>query len=75
MFRPQSRNVKARVRRDYFILKVRKRIIPEFTAIGAPYDVPENSEIKIDTRGIGLRRAVQDIYLYLIREGYISNDR
>ena len=52
--------------------KARKGIIPEFTGISDPYDVPENPEIRIDTKDISPVQAAQDIYLYLIREGYIG---
>ncbi len=52
--------------------KARKGIIPEFTGISDPYDVPENPEIKIDTKDISPVQAAQEIYLYLIREGYIE---
>jgi len=52
--------------------KARKGIIPEFTGISDPYDVPENPEIRVDTKGISPVQAAQDIYLYLIREGYIG---
>jgi len=54
--------------------KARKGIIPEFTGISDPYDVPENPEIRVDTKGVSPMQAAQDIYLYLIREGYISNN-
>ena len=54
--------------------KARKGIIPEFTGISDPYDVPENPEIRVDTKGVSPMQAAQDVYLYLIREGYISND-
>ena len=54
--------------------KARKGIIPEFTGISDPYDVPEKPEIKVDTEGMTPMQAAQDIYLYLIREGYISNN-
>jgi len=53
--------------------KARKGIIPEFTGISDPYDVPENPEIRIDTVGMSPVQAAQEIYLYLIREGYIGN--
>jgi len=53
--------------------KARKGIIPEFTGISDPYDVPENPEIRVDTKDMSPMQAAQDIYLYLIREGYISN--
>ncbi|MFK5948688.1 MAG: adenylyl-sulfate kinase, partial [Methylococcales bacterium] len=52
--------------------KARKGIIPEFTGISDPYDVPENPEIRIDTKEMSPVQAAQDIYLYLIREGYIG---
>ena len=52
--------------------KARKGIIPEFTGISDPYDVPENPEIKVDTKDISPMQAAQIIYLYLIREGYIG---
>ncbi|MDT8283009.1 MAG: bifunctional sulfate adenylyltransferase/adenylylsulfate kinase [Gammaproteobacteria bacterium] len=50
--------------------KARKGIIPEFTGISDPYDVPENPEIRVDTKDVSPMQAAQDIYLYLIREGY-----
>lgn len=53
--------------------KARKGIIPEFTGISDPYDVPEDPEIRVDTKGVSPMQAAQDVYLYLIREGYISN--
>ncbi len=52
--------------------KARKGIIPEFTGISDPYDVPEKPEIRIDTVNVSPMQAAQDIYLYLIREGYIG---
>ena len=52
--------------------KARKGIIPEFTGISDPYDVPENPEIRVDTKDVSPVQAAQDIYLYLIREGYIG---
>lgn len=51
--------------------KARKGIIPEFTGISDPYDIPENPEIRIDTMSVSPVQAAQEIYLYLIREGYI----
>ena len=52
--------------------KARKGIIPEFTGISDPYDIPESPEIRIDTKDVSPVQAAQDIYLYLIREGYIG---
>ena len=34
----------------------------------------KNPEIRVDTKGMSPMQAAQDIYLYLIREGYISNN-
>ena len=52
--------------------KARKGIIPEFTGISDPYDVPENPEIRVDTVDMSPVQAAQEIYLYLIGEGYIG---
>ena len=52
--------------------KARKGIIPEFTGISDPYEIPENPEIRIDTADLTPMQAAQEIYLYLIREGYIE---
>ncbi len=51
--------------------KARKGIIPEFTGISDPYDIPESPEIRVDTESVSPVQAAQEIYLYLIREGYI----
>ena len=52
--------------------KARKGIIPEFTGISDPYEVPERAELTIDTADCTPMEAAQEIYLYLLREGYIS---
>jgi sulfate adenylyltransferase len=54
--------------------KARKGIIPEFTGISDPYEEPVNPEIRINTVDMTPMQAVQDIYLYLVREGYLSQD-
>lgn len=51
--------------------KARQGLIPEFTGISDPYEVPEAPELRIDTAGMSPREAVQEIYLYLLREGYL----
>lgn len=53
--------------------KARKGIIPEFTGISDPYEVPERPELRIDTSGKSPMQAVQEIMLYLLREGYIDS--
>ncbi len=52
--------------------KARKGIIPEFTGISDPYDVPENPELSIDTSQLAPAEAVQEIMLYLLKEGYLD---
>ena len=54
--------------------KARKGIIPEFTGISDPYEEPENPEIRINTADMTPMQAAQDIYLYLVREGYLSHE-
>ena len=55
--------------------KARQGIIPEFTGISDPYDIPESPEIRIDTSLLNPKEAAQEIYLYLLSEGYIDDDR
>jgi sulfate adenylyltransferase len=53
--------------------KARAGIIPEFTGISDPYDVPRDPEISIDTTGKSPMQAAQEIMLYLLREGYLDS--
>ena len=53
--------------------KARKGLIPEFTGISDPYEVPERPELVIDTANTSPMEAAQEIYLYLLREGYIES--
>lgn len=53
--------------------KARKGIIPEFTGISDPYELPERAEIKIDTANVSPMEAAQEIFLYLVKEGYIAS--
>ncbi len=55
-------------------VKARKGIIPEFTGISDPYEVPQNPELRIDTTHLAPMQAAQEIYLYLLREGYIDSE-
>ncbi len=52
--------------------KARKGIIPEFTGVSDPYDVPERPELEIDTSDISPMEAVQQVLLFLLKEGYID---
>jgi len=51
--------------------KARAGLIPEFTGVSDPYEVPEKSELSIDTTGLGIDEAVQQILLKLELEGYL----
>ena len=51
--------------------KARKGEIPEFTGISDPYEIPEYPELRVDTTGLSPMEAAQEIYLYLMREGYL----
>jgi len=52
--------------------KARKGLIPEFTGISDPYEVPEKPELIINTEDISPIQAAEDIHLYLVREGYVN---
>ena len=51
--------------------KARKGIIPEFTGISDPYESPEHPEIRLDTTDLSPVEAAQEIFLFLLREGYL----
>jgi sulfate adenylyltransferase len=53
--------------------KARKGLIPEFTGISDPYEVPERPELRIDTSNRSPMEAAQEIFLYLLREGYLDS--
>lgn len=51
--------------------KARAGLIPEFTGVSDPYEIPEKPELAIDTTGLGIDEAVQQILLRLEQEGYL----
>ena len=53
--------------------KARKGLIPEFTGISDPYEAPEHPQLRIDTSGRSPMEAAQEIFLYLLREGYLDS--
>ncbi len=53
--------------------KARKGLIPEFTGISDPYEAPEHAELRIDTSDLSPMQASQEIFLYLLREGFLEN--
>ncbi|MCY4286156.1 MAG: bifunctional sulfate adenylyltransferase/adenylylsulfate kinase [Thiotrichales bacterium] len=52
--------------------RARKGIIPEFTGISDPYEVPSHPEITIDTTDLTPMQAAQEIFLYLFAKGYLD---
>lgn len=51
--------------------KARAGLIPEFTGVSDPYEVPETPEVVLDTTALTVDEAVQHILLKLEREGYL----
>ena len=51
--------------------KARAGLIPEFTGVSDPYEVPESAELAIDTTSLGIEEAVQQVLLKLEHEGYL----
>lgn len=52
--------------------KARQGLIPEFTGISDPYEAPAEAEIEIDTSDYSAMEAAQEIYLHLLREGFLD---
>jgi sulfate adenylyltransferase len=52
--------------------KARQGLIPEFTGVSDPYEIPEHPELRIDTTAISPMEAAEEAYLYLVREGYLD---
>ena len=53
--------------------RARKGLIPEFTGISDPYEVPENPEIRIDTTDMSPSEAAQEIFRYLHDKEFIGS--
>jgi sulfate adenylyltransferase len=51
--------------------KARAGLIPEFTGVSDPYEVPEQPELAVDTTSLGIDEAVQQVLLKLEHEGYL----
>lgn len=52
--------------------KARAGVIKEFTGISDPYEMPENPELRIDTKDLTIDEAAQQVFLYLERQGFIG---
>jgi sulfate adenylyltransferase len=52
--------------------KARAGLLPQFTGISDPYEVPTDAEIVIDTTELSPEEAAQEIFLHLERQGFIG---
>ncbi len=52
--------------------KARRGEIPDFTGISSPYDVPADPELRIDTTGISIDAAVDQVWALLTDRGYLA---
>ncbi|MEW6356850.1 MAG: bifunctional sulfate adenylyltransferase/adenylylsulfate kinase [Planctomycetota bacterium] len=55
--------------------KARAGVIKDFTGISDPYEAPTDAEIVMDTTSEAPEECVQEIVLYLEKEGYIGPER
>jgi sulfate adenylyltransferase len=52
--------------------KARAGIIPTFTGVSDPYELPLDADVVIDTTNITPQEAAQEILLYLEKQGYLA---
>ena len=52
--------------------KARAGIIPEFTGISDPYEVPEDAELTLDTSGMAVEEAADIVLGHLVEQGYLG---
>ena len=52
--------------------KARQGIVKGFTGIDDPYEEPKDPEISIDTSHISQEESVQQVLMYLEKEGYLA---
>ncbi len=52
--------------------KARAGLVKQFTGVSDPYEVPEDAEVVIDTSIKTPNEAVEQIFVYLQRQGYIE---
>lgn len=54
--------------------KARKGIIPNFTGISDPYEIPEDADIILDTSDAEPEEEAEEILLHLKKEGYLGEE-
>jgi sulfate adenylyltransferase len=47
-------------------------MIEDFTGVSDPYEEPEDAEVRVDTAEASPEECVQEVILFLQREGYIG---
>jgi len=52
--------------------KARAGIIKEFTGVSDPYEQPEDAELAFDTTDLAPEECVQELLLFLEKEGYVG---
>ncbi len=52
--------------------KARAGILKGFTGIDDPFEIPQSSELNIDTTNISPEQAVQEVMLYLEQKGFVK---
>lgn len=54
--------------------KARQGLIPEFTGISDPYEIPADAELTLDTNELSPEQAAHRVLSYLEREGWLMQD-
>ena len=54
--------------------KARQGLIPEFTGISDPYEIPADAELTLDTNELSAEQAAHRVRSYLEREGWLTQD-
>ncbi|WP_017932990.1 adenylyl-sulfate kinase [Nocardioides sp. Iso805N] len=52
--------------------KARAGVIPEFTGISSPYEVPADADVRVDTTGRTIEAALDDVLAALREAGYLD---
>jgi len=52
--------------------KARAGVIPNFTGVSDPYELPEDAEVAIQTTDCTPEEAAQEVVLYLEKAGYVG---
>ncbi|WGL53067.1 adenylyl-sulfate kinase [Nocardioides sp. BP30] len=52
--------------------KARAGVIPEFTGISSPYEVPQDADVRVDTTGRTIEEALDDVLVALRSAGYLD---